>query len=120
MEALFCGSRITPKLTDVDAFDHIGAPTGKLAPSLQCKPKPGARPATIEEILERGVPKKSFPEMLVPGRILHLVRSEHGYQMFWAAQEYFDHIVISPNMLKDHLPDVIQHALKSATNSTDL
>lgn len=122
LRAIFCGIRMTPKLSsDPAKFEVMGAPTGKLAPSLEVKnPKPGVRPATIDEILDRALPTTKWPLMLTPGRILHIARTEHGYRMYWAAPEYFDHVVISPHMMGDHLPDVILHALRSVTSTTYL
>uniref|UniRef100_A0A1S4KV32 sn-1-specific diacylglycerol lipase n=2 Tax=Ixodes scapularis TaxID=6945 RepID=A0A1S4KV32_IXOSC len=79
LRSLLCGIRMTPKLSsDPAKFEVMGAPTGKLAPSLEVKnPKPGVRPATIDEILDRALPTTKWPLMLTPGRILHIARTEH-------------------------------------------
>lgn len=120
LEALFCGRRLTPPLKNKEAFDNINAPMGKLAESLRLPDKPGVQPASLEEILEKAVPYVCRPIMHMPGRILHFVREKKGaeYQMFWVAPEYFDHIVISPRCLKDHMPDVAYQALRSVCNVT--
>lgn len=122
LEALFCCRRLTPPLKNKEAFEKINAPTGKLAECLRPREKSGVEPASLDVILDKGVPPIEWPEMHMPGKILHFVRERKRaeYQMFWTSPEYFDHIVISPRCFKDHMPDVVYDALRSVCTVTAL
>ncbi|KAL1450334.1 hypothetical protein MTO96_027992, partial [Rhipicephalus appendiculatus] len=56
LEALFCCRRLTPPLKDKEAFEKINAPNGKLAEGLRPRDKPGVEPASLDLILDKGVP----------------------------------------------------------------
>lgn len=122
LEALCCGRRLTPPLKNKEAFEKINAPAGKLAECLRPREKPGVEPASLDLILETAVPRVEWPEMHMPGKILHFVRERKRaeYQMFWTSPQYFDHIVVSPRCFKDHMPDVVYDALRSVCTVTAL
>ncbi|KAH7943211.1 hypothetical protein HPB52_006523 [Rhipicephalus sanguineus] len=113
---------------------------------LQCDMNKGVEPASLDLILDKGVPAIEWPEMHMPGKILHFIREGkraestvcthprmlvyvmplqrfpllRRYQMFWTSPEYFDHLVVSPRCFKDHMPDVVYDALRSVCTVTAL
>ncbi|KAL3178752.1 hypothetical protein MRX96_009431 [Rhipicephalus microplus] len=143
LEALFCCRRLTPPLKDKEAFEKINAPNGKLAEGLRPRDKPtvalnyqrrgSCHLPTACTGLEsnrrlstsswtREFPPIEWPEMHMPGKILHFIREgkRAEYQMFWTSPEYFDHLVVSPRCFKDHMPDVVYDALRSVCTVTAL
>ncbi|XP_022693646.1 sn1-specific diacylglycerol lipase beta-like isoform X1 [Varroa jacobsoni] len=53
-----------------------------------------------------------------PGKILYLIDSHDGFEPWWAPAEHFNHVIISPHMLTDHLPGVCYRALKHICERT--
>lgn len=60
-----------------------------------------------------------------PGRIIHIVdRSEskpcfcasRKFEVRWSSKSNFDKILVSPDMVRDHLPDVLQTAMSKIWN----
>ncbi|OQR69939.1 electroneutral sodium bicarbonate exchanger 1-like [Tropilaelaps mercedesae] len=70
--------------------------------------------STVRFALGTVTHNKLFP----PGRILYLIETHYGFEPWWASADYFDHVIISPHMLTDHLPDVCYRALKHVCDRT--
>ena len=62
------------------------------------------------------------PQLYPPGKIIHIVDTLEERQCFfaqrqlearWSSANSFEYIVVSPDMLRDHLPDVLYRAMKN-------
>ncbi|PAA51934.1 hypothetical protein BOX15_Mlig016446g1 [Macrostomum lignano] len=66
------------------------------------------------------------PPLYLPGRILHLVRPARPtksapllWRAVWADRDDFDELLVSPSMLRDHLPDCVLEALEQLVEQLD-
>lgn len=74
------------------------------------------------ESLENFGEPDNIPQLYPPGRIIHIVDTLEERRCFfaqrrlearWSSANCFEDIVVSPDMLRDHLPDVIFNAMKN-------
>ncbi|KAF8776834.1 diacylglycerol lipase-beta-like [Argiope bruennichi] len=56
--------------------------------------------------------------LYIPGRMLHLSRTDSGYNGRWVSYDYFNQIIISPTMLSDHMVYNVYNALKQLVSSS--
>ncbi|KAM4697444.1 diacylglycerol lipase-beta [Rhinophrynus dorsalis] len=75
---------------------------------------------TLTEAPILGSPQ--YPNLYLPGKIIYIVEdsrsgclcfSDVKYSAKWSKETSFSSIYISPRMITDHMPDVVQHALRS-------
>ncbi|XP_044159534.1 diacylglycerol lipase-beta [Bufo gargarizans] len=74
--------------------------------------------------LTEGSPADSprYPRLYLPGKIIHITEdsrsgclcfSDVKYSARWSKETSFNSIYISPRMITDHMPDIVQNALRS-------
>lgn len=61
--------------------------------------------------------KLSAMPLFLPGRILHLTEVNGSYRAKWVSAEYFNQIIISPNMIHDHMPNIVYKSLLQLTRN---
>lgn len=79
--------------------------------------------------LTREVERRLLP-LYLPGKVIHIVnRSDRGgclcgsggtsreFEARWSNRYKFDRILVSPEMVRDHFPDVLEKAMKRVWNS---
>ena len=69
-----------------------------------------------EEDME--VPNAAMPPLFPPGRIIHIVDTLAGagrrqLEARWASSNSFSRVVVSPEMIHDHLPNVLLRAMEA-------
>ncbi|XP_023209620.1 sn1-specific diacylglycerol lipase beta-like isoform X2 [Centruroides sculpturatus] len=63
--------------------------------------------------------KLSSTPLFLPGRILHLTEVNGSYRAKWVSAEFFNQIIISPNMIHDHMPNVVYKSLLQLTRNSN-
>ncbi|KAK2716980.1 hypothetical protein QYM36_007204 [Artemia franciscana] len=77
-------------------------------------------------VFENGHETAQEVKLYLPGRILQVDKitssnsNESRYRVRWANREEYDQILLSPGILRDHLPHVVAKILQAESNSSDL
>ena len=113
-----CGSAVVfhedPTAADVEQGGS-DEDTGDQEPLLSSLPT--AKQHMHGELEDVEIPNAAMSRLFPPGRIIHIVNSaEAGRQQLearWASTSTFSSVVVSPDMIRDHLPNVLLNAMET-------